>query len=61
MGIKDQFQEKAERMQQQGRQKADQARGQAQDRARRRDDDAEGMDQPRRQEPSDRARRDREV
>ncbi|MFK0116396.1 hypothetical protein [Streptomyces sp. NPDC090994] len=60
MGMKDQFQEKAERMQQQGRQKAEQARDRMQDRAGRRDDD-EGLDQPLHQEPSERSRRDREA
>ncbi|MDT0610027.1 hypothetical protein [Streptomyces lancefieldiae] len=39
MGIKDQFQDKAERMQQQGKQRAEQAKGQAQNRNRRRVED----------------------
>ncbi|MBD0420551.1 hypothetical protein AB0L35_29030 [Streptomyces sp. NPDC052309] len=51
MGIKDQFQDKAERMQQQGKQRAEQAKGQMQGRNRRRDDDE--MD-PSRREAEDR-------
>ncbi|WP_217144404.1 hypothetical protein [Streptomyces sp. AC627_RSS907] len=39
MGIKDQFQDKAERMQQQGKQRAGQAKDQMQSRNRRRDED----------------------
>ncbi len=39
MGMKDQFQDKAERMQQQGKQRAEQARDQFQNRDRRRDED----------------------
>ncbi|CAL9482009.1 MULTISPECIES: hypothetical protein [Streptomyces] len=39
MGMKDQFQDKADRMQQQGKQRAEQARDQFQNRDRRRDED----------------------